>query len=108
MAPERKPIYTRHEEDPELETAIRHFVVSLAERVDELQDLHSTADFEKLGGLALAMADEAARLGYPLLASVARVVVDSSRECKAVASEEVLIEIAGITQRIRQAHRGAA
>jgi hypothetical protein len=108
MAPQRKPIYSTREEDPELEDAISYFAVSLAERVDELQDLHSTADFDKLAELAGAMADEGDRLGYPLLASVARVVVDASRECKAEASEEALIEITRITQRIRQAHRGAA
>jgi hypothetical protein len=108
MAPERKPIYSMHEEDPELEDAINQFVVSLAERVDDLQDHHSTAEFVRLAELALAMAEEADRLGYPLLGSVAKVVVEASRESKAEASEEALIEITGITQRIRQAHRGAA
>ena len=34
MASRRKPIYSIHEEDPELQEPINDFVLSLAERID--------------------------------------------------------------------------
>ncbi len=108
MTERRKPIYSVHEEDPELQEPINDFVVGLAERIDGLQDLHSLADFTRLGELCSELAGEAQRLGYPLLASAARHASEAARDGKAEASEEALVEITDLTQRIRQAHRGAA
>lgn len=108
MSSPRKPIYSVLEEDPELQEPINDFVIGLAERIDGLQDLHSSGDFDRLGAGCLLMADEAERLGYPLMASVARVAAVACKENKADASEEALVEITELSQRIRQAHRGAA
>ena len=108
MSSSSKPIYSQLEDDPELQDAINEFVVGLAERIDLLQDLHSAANFDWLGELCGETADDAERFGYPLLASVARVAVDACLENKAEASEEALVEMTELTQRIRQAHRGAA
>lgn len=107
MSSPRKPIYSVHEEDADLQEAINDFVIALAERIDLLQDLHSTGDFDRLGELCREMAGDADRLGYPLMASVARVAVEACLENKADASEEALVEMTELTQRIRQAHRGA-
>ena len=96
------------EDDPDLQNAINEFVIALAERIDLLQDLHSAGDFGRLGDLCNEMADEAERLGYPIIGSVARTAVDACLESKADASEEALVEMTELAQRIREAHRGAA
>jgi hypothetical protein len=103
-----KPIFSRLEDDPDLQDAINQFVVTLAERIDLLQDVHSAGDFGRLGDLCSEIADDAERLGYPILGSVARMAVDACLESKAEASEEGLVEMNELTQRIREAHRGAA
>ncbi len=108
MPSPRKPIYSIHEDDLDLQDAVNEFVVSLAERIDLLQDVHSAGDFDRLSELCDKMGTDAERLGYPLLASVSRVAVDASLENKAEASEEALVEMTELTQRIRQAHRGSA
>lgn len=108
MAQPRKPIYSVHEELPELAEAIDDFVIGLAERVDGLQDLHSLGDFPRLGERCGELALEADRLGYPELAQVARGTVAACRDLKADASEDALRQMTDLTQRIRQAHRGAA
>ena len=104
----RKPIYSVHEEDPDLQEPIHEFVVGLAERIDGLQDLHSLDDFARLAELCALLSDEAQRLGYPILATVARSAAEAAGESKRESSEQALVEITEITQRIRQAHRGAA
>jgi len=108
MPSRRKPIYSVHEDDPGLQEPINDFVIALAERVDRLQDLHSCGQFARLGELSAELADEAERLGYPLLGTVARTAADASLEGKSEASEEALMEMTELAQRIRQAHRGAA
>lgn len=108
MVSERKPIYSAHEDQPELLDAINEFVIALAERIDLLQDLHSAGELGRIGDLCSEMAGEADRLGYPLMAAVARTAVDACLENKAEASEESLVELTELAQRIRQAHRGAA
>lgn len=103
-----KPIYSMHEEDLEIQEEVNAFVVGLAERVDLLQDLHSLSDLGQLGELCGGIGDEAERLGYPLLAAVARAAAEACLEGKANACQDSLLEITELTQRIRQAHRGAA
>ncbi len=49
MSSSSKAIYSQLEDDPELQDAINEFVVGLAERIDLLQDLHSAANFDRLG-----------------------------------------------------------
>jgi hypothetical protein len=108
MADRPKPIYSIHEEDPELQESINDFVLSLAERIDGLQDLHSSGDLTHLGEQCGNLADDAQRLGYPLFASIAGVAAAACLESKAEASEDALVEMTELIQRIRQAHRGAA
>jgi hypothetical protein len=104
----RKPIYSVHEDKPELQEPINEFVIGLAERIDGLQDLHSLADFDRLGEQCRELAAEAERLGYPVLASVASSALEACRDRKGEVSEEALVEMTDLAQRIRQAHRGAA
>ena len=104
----RKPIYSVHEDDPELQEPIDEFVIALAERIDGMQDLHSLADFTRLSELCQELADDSERLGYPTLAAVARTALEACTDRKASASEEALLEMTDLCQRIRQAHRGAA
>ncbi len=108
MRSPRKPIFSQLEDVPDQQDAINDFVIALAERIDLLQDLHSAGDFARLGELCGEMADEAARLGYPIIASVARIAAGACLESKAEASEEALVEMTELTQRVRLAHRGAA
>lgn len=108
MRPVGKPIYSILEDEVELHEAVSDFVLALAERVDRLQDLHSTADFGQLAEQCGEIGDDAEQLGYPLLASLSRAAASVCRESNAPASEEALIELTALAQRIRQAHRGAA
>ena len=103
-----KPIYSVHEDDPELQDVINDFVLSLAERIDGLQDLHLSRNLAQLGVECSALAEEALRLGYPAFASVAEAAAGACLESKAEASEGALVEMTELIQRIRQAHRGAA
>jgi hypothetical protein len=108
MLPRPDPIYSVHEEDPDLGESINDFVIGLAERVDALQDLHSLADFTRLALQCVDLGDEARRLGYPLLESVAHAAGDACKAGKQDESEQALMEMSQLTQRIRQGHRGAA
>jgi len=108
MPQPRKPIYSIHEERPELAEAINEFVIGLAERVDGLQDLHSLGELARLGDECGRLAEQADQLGYPDLAQVARSAAAACRDRKGDASEEALREATELCQRIRQAHRGAA
>lgn len=108
MAPAGKPIYSILEDEVELHEEVSDFVLALAERVDLLQDLHAMTDFGQLGDLCGEMGDDAERLGYPLLASISRATASACRDSQAEASQEALIEMTALAQRIRQAHRGAA
>jgi len=108
MSSSEKPIYSIHEDDLELQEEVNAFVVGLAERVDLLQDLHSAGDLEQLAERCGGVGEEADRLGYPLLASASRAVMDACLEEKANACQDALLEITELTQRIRRAHRGAA
>ena len=83
MLPGPKPIYSVHDEDAALREPINDFVIGLAERVDRLQDLHSLADLSRLAELCGDLADEAGRLGYPLLASVATFASPCWSQCDA-------------------------
>ena len=108
MPSRRKPIYSIHENDLEIQDQVNGFVIGLAERVDLLQDLHSVGDLEQLAERCKGIGDEAERLGYPLLAAVARAAFEVCLEGKASTCQDTLLEITELTQRIRQAHRGAA
>lgn len=104
----RKPIYSTHEEDPDLREPISDFVIGLAEAVDLLQDLHSEGNFKALAESCRTHAEDATRLGYPAFSGTAHDVALAADEEKAEATEEGLRELCDLALRMRQAHRGAA
>jgi len=108
MQPVGKPIYSILEGEVELHDAVSDFVLALAQRIDLLQDLHSSADFGQLGDVSRKLGDDAERFGYPLLAMISRTAASACLENKAEASQEAIIEMTALAQRIRRAHRGAA
>ena len=108
MDAKQTPIYSHLENDPDLGDEVLDFVVTLAERVDMLQDAESTGDLQQLERLCAELADEADRLGYGALADVARVASTACREDKADVAQEALVELTDVGRRIRLGHRGAA
>ena len=88
--------------------AIDDFVVSLAERIDILQDVHSAGDFERLSTYAGKILTEATELGYPMLAEAIQAVIHACDEGKVETAEAGLLEMTELVRRIRRAHRGAA
>ena len=103
-----EPIYSTRENSAELEEAINAFVITLAERIDVFQDVHSVGDLAKLESLATTLAGNARELGYGALADQALAVGEACAEGKAEAAESGLLEIGETSQRIRRAHRGSA
>lgn len=103
-----EPIYSTHENAPDLEEAISDFVIKLAERIDVLQDVHSVGDLGKLDSLSTTLAADARNFGYDDLADQALAVSEACAEGKADAAESGLVEMGELSRRIRRAHRGAA
>jgi hypothetical protein len=107
---ERKqpPIYSSREDDLALSGAIDSFVVSLAEVVDELQDADLDNDLTLLGQLATRLGARAESLGYGPLSAVASAVAAACRDEKLEDARAAMVELTGISGRIRRGHRGAA
>jgi hypothetical protein len=108
MSTRPAPIFSQHEHDPELRDAIDRFVVRLGERVDALQDAESARKLPELQLLAEDLCQRAERLGYPLLASLARTVARACGDDKPQLAQEALVELTEVSRRIRLGHRGAA
>ena len=104
----RRPVYSILGTSSDLEEALHHFVVGLAEQVDTLQDDESNSDFEALEERALMLAQEADRMGYPELARLAHNVATACSEELKDAVQKSLIEVTDLAQRIRLGHRGSA
>ena len=86
MDEHRRPIRSLHEDDPEHEDDVDRFVVTLAERVDTLQDAEIGEAFVELEALAESLANDASRTGYPTLCEVARQICDACKEEKSEAA----------------------
>lgn len=108
MSERKPPIRSTQEDVPDLVQAIDRFVIGLAERIDAIQDAELQASLAELGRLALALAGDADRLGYPGLAQVARNAVSASADGKRDAVQDAVFDLTEIAQRVRQGHRGAA
>lgn len=108
MEERRRPIYSRLEDQPELEDDISRFVIHLGEAVDALQDAESTGGLEQLDDLASQMAADAGRLGYPDLEKAAQSVLRACEEESKQAIQESLVALTEVARRVRLGHRGAA
>ena len=108
MADRKSAIRSFLEDDPELADDIGAFVVSLAERVDQLQDSEAAAQWEPLYDASVSLAREADRCGFPGLSQIARGVARAAEDGKPEDVRAGLIELTGVAQRVRLGHRGAA
>ena len=102
------PIYSTRDVDASLTEAVDRFIISLAERVDALQDADLQGDLEILGDLALQLAESARELGYQPLTTIAMSVVDACQDAKIEDAQAAMVELTRISCRIRKGHRGAA
>jgi hypothetical protein len=104
----RNPIYSKYEDDPQLQDEISDFVISLAELVDCLQDAQSVSDYDQLESLASDLATQGARLGYAELSDVSEQVCSACKDRDSETAQEWLMELTEVSRRIRLGHRGAA
>lgn len=102
------PIYSAHDDKCEARDEISDFVIGLAERVDLLQDAEVDTSLEPLRALAAALASDSERLGFDLLADIARQVSDACAKQVPDPAQNSMIELTDIARRIRLGHRGAA
>jgi len=108
MLERKPPIRSTQEDILELAGEIDRFVISLAERIDSIQDAELAGKAAEVGELARALSLDADRLGYPGMAMSAKGVALSATDDQRDELLETIVELTEISQRIRQGHRGAA
>jgi hypothetical protein len=102
-----KPILSSRSNEPEAAEKIESFLVSLSERVDDLQDTEFKGDMAELATQARALGTTALDLGFDLLAASAS---DLERCCLSDSVEQVretLLDLTEIARRVRMGHRGS-
>ena len=102
-----EPIYSKLADDPSLGDAVDAFVVSLAERVDALQDLDSRGDNRELGAESSELSLDATKVGFDSLARVADAVGICAAEGDRDDCHKALVELTEVARRIRLGHRGS-
>ena len=106
---ERKPpIRSTQEDVVELAEDIDRFVISLAERIDQIQDAELAQKSGEVAALARTLSRDADRLGYPGMAMSAKGVALAAEDSQMDELQETVIELTEMAQRVRQGHRGAA
>ncbi len=101
------PLYSTRGQDPAAEESIQAFVVSLAERIDGLQDADSRGEHALLAELAQTLTEDADRQGFGVLARCAEVVVMDLRDSDAAGAHKHLVELTRIARRVRLGHAGS-
>ena len=86
---------------------IEAFIVSLAGRVDDLQDAEFKSDLEDLVRQAHDLGTTANELGFDLLAASAWELKRCCLPDSAEQVRETLIDLTEIAKRVRMGHRGA-
>ncbi len=107
MGSDDAPIHSRFDDDPAHAEAIDGFVVALAERVDELQDLESHGQLVRLAEHVTRLGNTAQAVGYPLLARSAEDVAQAARQGDADLVYKALLALTDVARRVRRGHRGA-
>ena len=102
------PIYSTRDDEYELHEEISEFAVSVAQRVDILQDAESTGDLTQLAVLTDQLCERSEALGFPALAGAARSLARACREDKPEAAQRALVELTDLAQQVRLGHRGAS
>jgi hypothetical protein len=103
----REAILSSRSDASDVAEEIEVFIVSLAGRVDDLQDAEFKGDLEELVRLANDLGTTANELGFDLLAASAW---ELKRCCLPDSMEQVretLIDLTDIAKRVRMGHRGA-
>lgn len=102
-----KRIYSTLDGEPELEQSIEDFVVTLAERVDRLQDAQILGDLTALEEQSGELRDVAQRLGYPALTEAATALAEACHAGDSEGALERLFALTEIAGSVRRGHRGA-
>jgi len=106
---ERKPpIRSTQEDIAELADDIDRFVIRLGERIDEIQDAELAGCIGEVSSLARQLAGDADRLGYPVMAQIAKAAAMAAEDEKISLMQEGIVELTDVAQRVRRGHRGAA
>jgi hypothetical protein len=101
------PLYSSRADDLEFRDAIDAFVVTLAERIDRIQDAEVRGDFKQVAELCTPLVAEAEQLGFSPLSRLAAVVGFCADEEKGEETHGQLLELTSLAHRIRLGHRGA-
>lgn len=107
MDPSVGPIHSRLADDPAHAEAVDGFVLALAHRVDDLQDLEARGDLKALAEQAAALGADAVRTGYPALERCTEEVRRAAQQDSAELTRKALIELTDVARRVRQGHRGS-
>lgn len=102
-----RPLFSDRVDDPDLTGALDGFLLTLAGRIDELQDAHSRGETDVLSTMARGLARDAIRVGHEALATAAQRVRQAADRGKAEEAHSELVELTDLAQRARLAHRGA-
>lgn len=106
---ERKPpIRSTQEDVAELAEDLDRFVIGLAERVDAIQDAEMATSWSDVAEFARTLANDADRLGYPVMAMSSKSVAMAAEDAKMDTLQDAIIDLTDLAQRIRRGHRGAA
>ena len=103
----RNAILSSRPDAPDVAEEIEAFIVSLAERVDDLQDAEFKGDLESLVRQAHELGTAANELGFDLLAASAWELKRCCLPDSAEQVRETLIDLTEIAKRVRMGHRGA-
>ena len=101
------PIHSSRAEEPGIGEAIDAFVVTLAERIDSLQDHEARRELDRVASLSRELGSEAERLGFAPLSDCARILASAGGGEDAEAAHKALVDLTGIAQRVRLGHRGS-
>ena len=103
-----RPLYSTRADDPEAAAPIEAFVIGLAERIDALQDAEGRGDYAQIARAVARLATDAHAAGYEALAAVARDLAEAATQEKSEEAHGRLVELTGLSIRVRMGHRGAA
>jgi hypothetical protein len=102
-----RPLFSSRADDPEAAAAIEAFLVGLAERIDALQDAEGRGDHAQIARAVARLAADARGAGYEALAGVAREIGEAADAEKSDEVHRGLVELTGLSVRVRMGHRGA-
>jgi hypothetical protein len=106
-SPKERPIHSTRADDPTAEESIERFVITLAERIDALQDAERRGELGRLALQARALVIDADDRGFDVLARSAEMLVARCRDEDADGAHKQLVDLTAIARRVRLGHPGA-